>query len=169
MLWCVFKTFPGGMHVCEFEKRRLSATLFATLEVCLLGRCSVWRSGLSPINSATCSCRMRIWNDAPTANRTGNPLDGHQPHLVRQQPLCPSTKGGPETLSWQGSSHGISSHRMTILSAQLAPRTLWQKYNVSLERRPIVTKALTSVAGFAIGDAVAQWAGKPKSREEVWR
>jgi len=59
---------------------------------------------------------------------------------------------------------------LTVSSLQFpGPKALWRGYNVNLERRPIATKSITSVVGFAIGDAVAQWSGKPKSREDFWR
>jgi len=32
----------------------------------------------------------------------------------------------------------------------------WAAYNESLDKKPLITKALTSLTGFALGDAIAQ-------------
>jgi len=40
--------------------------------------------------------------------------------------------------------------------AEETGKGLWSKYNANLEKRPIITKALTSAIGFALGDYLAQ-------------
>ena len=36
------------------------------------------------------------------------------------------------------------------------PSAMWNSYCQALEKQPLVTKSLTSVVGFALGDMVAQ-------------
>jgi protein Mpv17 len=38
---------------------------------------------------------------------------------------------------------------------------LWNLYCQSLEKRPLITKSLTSLMGFALGDAIAQASTRP--------
>lgn len=44
---------------------------------------------------------------------------------------------------------------------------LWSAYSRSLESRPIITKACTSLTGFVVGDSIAQYATEPKF--DPWR
>lgn len=45
---------------------------------------------------------------------------------------------------------------MVIALRAMHPRALWAGYNEALQQKPISTKALTCMAGFAIGDGIAQ-------------
>jgi hypothetical protein len=45
---------------------------------------------------------------------------------------------------------------MVAIARVSAASQIWTAYNRSLEARPLVTKCMTSLTGFAIGDTLAQ-------------
>ena len=52
------------------------------------------------------------------------------------------------------------------------PRSAWHGYCSALERRPVATKSLTSLVGFMLGDALAQFGSRPSRQERqnmLWR
>lgn len=57
----------------------------------------------------------------------------------------------------------LSHHRLA--AARPLARNPWAAYNHALQAQPLATKSITSVVGFALGDAIAQWAAAKGRRQ----
>lgn len=56
-----------------------------------------------------------------------------------------------------------------LTSTRSTVGNIWDQYRSSLKRQPLLTKSLTSLTGFAIGDVIAQMAQPGKHKYDVAR
>lgn len=54
-------------------------------------------------------------------------------------------------------------------SLSLQPSRAWGSYCSSLQKRPLLTKSVTSVAGFALGDCIAQISSSKSQKYDISR
>lgn len=57
----------------------------------------------------------------------------------------------------------------TLTSTRSPLGNVWDQYRTSLKRQPLLTKSLTSLTGFAVGDVIAQMAQPGKQKYDFAR